>query len=360
MPSFEDEINDIRPDSHFRGITFSGFKKGDVRKGLIDSFIDSKIEPACYWSAELICAGHYSELWDIILFFYSKYIHLGNPKLAVLIDMRIQNFKEMIQNGYAGFEIKLRNNDKMRKLFCEIVCILCETERRHSFDEIIIKKEDLIITTLVDRLKAPTRKCSENVFQKEDPKDIFIAVNELCYHVSKESRNTIQACYWMEWIMEFDFMKKTKKEKFDCERRITMPVETKHQKDIVWIVWDIFFKEVENQNALTKKIMSSLLNLFCLRYTNTSYKKRKFIMYMAISLLTEPLNLTEEMLKETTKQTIAIVTSKIDFIYKQIKPNEVSPKTDYLFKDIKQNNLEKTIEKLEKMNSFGEKFIPQI
>jgi hypothetical protein len=71
-------------------------------------------------------------------------------------------------------------------------------------------------------------------------------------------------------------------------------------------------------------------------------------------------NLNEEIIREQQKEIVNSILKKIDTIYKQIKSNEETPGTDYLFKDVKASNLEKTIEKLEAMDNFGEKFLPRL
>jgi hypothetical protein len=54
-------INDIRSSADFRGITFSGYKKADVKKQLLLHLSNGRIEPSCYWSAEMVCASHFME-----------------------------------------------------------------------------------------------------------------------------------------------------------------------------------------------------------------------------------------------------------------------------------------------------------
>ena len=351
----ENQINDIRKISEFKGISFSNYQKKKVNKELLNSLYNSKIEPACYWSAELICSGNFTDLWEIIILYISKYIHLGNPKLPIYIEMRSQNFKETLCNGYLDNELAMRNNEKIRKLFSEVICVLCNSSKKHAFESIKIKsKEEFDITQMTNRLKAPNVSYAQNIFMKDDPKELFIAINEFSYHISSDSKNTISACYWIEWIMQFESICKSRKEKCMAERRDFPPVSTNFQTDVVWIIWDaILCESRKKNNDLLMKIQNAILSIFSIKYSPGCKRKRKYLIYFAISLLTETPNYKVAIIQNTGE--IDAITKKINVIYKQIKKNEKAPATNYLFSNLspQKSNLEKTIEKIEKINSIS-------
>ena len=351
----EYHINDIRKVNEFKGISFSNYQKNKVKKELLISIYNSKIEPATYWCAELICSGNFSDVWDIIILYISKYIHLGNPKLPIYIHMRFQNFKEILCNGYIGNELSMRNCDKIRKLFCEIICVLCNSSKKHSYESIKIKTNDEFdITQMTNRLKAPKVSYAEAIFKKDDPKELFIATNEFCYHISQESKNTVNACYWVEWIIQFESICKSRKEKCLCERRDFVQVAPQFQTDIIWIIWDaILFESRKKNNDLLLKILEALLGIFIIKYSPGCKRKRKYLIYFAISLLIENPNYNISIINNTDE--IDAITKKINIIYKQIKKNENAPQTDYLFANVnskQKSNLEKTIEKIEIFNTI--------
>ena len=294
------EINDIRKVSEFRGITFSKFQCSKVKTEFISCLSSSKIEAACYWGAEMICAGHFNILWECILLYISKYIHLGNPKLPIYIAMRFDVFKNILSNGYIDNEIRMRNNIKIRKIFAEIIGILCFSMKKHSFESIKIKKADEFnMTHMATRLKAPSVKYASDIFKEKDPKELYIAINELSYQISESSKNVVTARYWLEWILEYNVICKKKKEICRCERRTFPKVLDKYQMDSIWLVWDsILHESVKRQNTLISKILQSLLSMFCIKYTSGVARRRKFLVYFAIALLTEPCDMNRNYNKQ--------------------------------------------------------------
>jgi hypothetical protein len=147
-----------------------------------------------------------------------------------------------------------------------------------------------------------------------------------------------------------------KKQKCLGERRSTMPVDSKFQMDPIWIVWELILDQTRTQPALDPlipKIMQSLLKLYCLRYTDGVKKKRRYLIYFAICLLTEPVVMTQEIV--ANKDTVETVVKKIDTVYKQVKKNEIAPKMDYLSgaSGGAKSDLDKTIEKMDKLNSMN-------
>lgn len=349
----DNEINDKRIQKEFSKVSFSGYKKTEAKKELQKAILNSRVEPANYWACEMICAGHFLDLWEIIILITNKFIHYGNPKLPIYLDLRITEFKEILTNGYIGNELKMRNNGKIRRLFSEIISILVFSNKKHSYDVHKIQKTDFDLTEIKFRLKADNLSYGEKHFLKDDPKELFIAINELAYSINHKNinKNSSDACYWIDWILEFDKISKSKKQPLICETRSNIPVMSKFQTDIIWIIWNLFISESEKHPVIVKRITMNLLSLYCLHYSNVVKRKRRYILYFVISLLTEKINYNVPL--QTNITIIGQIKERIDMIYREIKKNEVKPETDYLFNNIKKSNLDKTIEKIDIMNNIG-------
>jgi hypothetical protein len=342
------EINDIRSPAQFRGVSFSKYKKTEVRKHFVEAMMKGKIEHACNWCAELICAGHYVDVWEVIFYYMAKHIHLGNPKIVIYLEMRYEVFRNIMGQGFYLSELEIRNNEKIRKLFAEIICTLTLSPKKPSFEPIKINRaEEFDMTQMTDRLKAPNMSFAEPIFKPKDPKEIFIAVNEFAYSIACENPNMISACYWIEWVIEFDQICKGRKQPCRCEKRNQFPVESKYQRDPIWMFWEtLFYYSSKRNNPLIEKTLGSLQRMFCVKYTTASCKKRRYMLYYAIGLLTEAISMNVDILPN--RQLLQTVVDQIDEVYKQIKKNEETPKTEYLFRGLeKQRSLEKSLMQME-------------
>jgi hypothetical protein len=351
----EYEINDIRHSNEFKCISFSGYKKISVRDAFMDNMMRGKIEPACYWCAELICSGHFSEIWDTILLFVGKYVHLGNPKIIIYLEKRYSIFKEIINNGKYLCEMHTRNDNNLRKLFAEIVCVLSVSNRCHCFD--VLKLDvlhDFDMIQIRDKLTAPSIEYCHPFFLKNDPIEFMVAINEFSYCISKVPADSVSACYWIEWIIQFDVVCKKKKEKCIAERRAYIPVEFKHQQDVIWIIWDALFHYGKLRGIFVEKILQSILQMFSVKYSSASTKKYKHLLYFAVGIVTEPTIIQIDLITDKDKPMIENVVEKINNIYSQIKKNECSPNTDYLFSSLNESktNFEKSIKKMEMLKTM--------
>jgi len=364
MNNSNTDIDDIR--EHFNNITFSNYQKSKVRKELTNCIYKNKIENTLYWCGELVCSGHFLDIWDIIILYYTKYIYTINPKLVIYLSMRFDNFKSILTNGYTENILRLRNNIKIRNIFSEILLILCFSKKNQTFEPYKLdKSEEFDLLNMSSRFKAPHIDYIKPIYQDEDPKELVIPVNEIIY--SLESEDLLNVYHWFEWILEYENKMSKDKKTFVCETRIYAPSGC--QKDIIWIIWDIIFyylkktdysiynkldkTTVKKQVNLKSQIINSLYNLFIIKYNPTTKRRRKLLIYVAFKFILTNIDINTPIISSSVKQQVEIVLEKNDNIYHEIKKNERSTNTGYLFKDVKKQNLEKTIEKLETMDNFN-------
>jgi hypothetical protein len=349
------EINDKRLSDDFKSVSFSGFKKTEVKHQLEENMRRGRVEPACYWCAELICAGHFLDIWEIIFHFMAKHIHLGNPAMPIYVEMRYRLFRNIVGQSIFLTELYTRNHGPIRQLFAEVICNLTLSNRKPSFETVKIKRaEEFDVTQMSEKLKATSVEYAATILKPKDPPELMIAVNEFCYNIHHTVNSMVNACYWIEWMLDFDVICNKQKLRTLCVPRLYVD-NPKLRMDIVWVIWDALLHECEQRkdamSEFRKKITRALLNLFLVKYTNATGRKRKYLLYFAVELLTEPIHHSVDLV--ANKDVLSTVVKHIDHVYRQIKKNEQVPNTDYLFDGLeRENNFQAMVARMDALESL--------
>ena len=301
-------IHDTR--TQFRTHTFSNFKKTKVLKELEKCIYYQKKEEAFYWTGELICSGHVLELWNLFLVVLCKYIHIHNPKLALYIDKKFIDFKEIANQSN---DLDLRNKEEIRTILFSITLILCESKRETVLQDLHFEfKFENVFTNL----KAPNVDYIKPYFKEGDPKEIFIPLNECAYHLI-ETKNRMDIFYWIDWMIQYDEVCIKKKKPLICVSRDFVTVKS---SNIIWILFELLLSFQEPE--ILYKVIQSLMRLFSIKYTPSINKKRKHILNLCVLLIiNDSVDFTTKIIENTS--VFIPIEENINLIFEQIKKNEI-------------------------------------
>jgi hypothetical protein len=219
--------------------------------------------------------------------------------------------RRSISTNYSDFE--LRNIQEVRVILFSITQILSECKKDTTLDTLkfVFKFEDVF-----QNLKAPNVDYVKPYFKEGDPKELFISLNEFVYHLT-ETKSKIDILYWIDWIIGYDEILQKNKKPIYCEERDFN--KTKHL-NIIWILFEIFFSFKEP--VILSRIIHSLFELFTIKYTPHSNRKKKYILnYCVMLIITDNIDYNKPLIENTGVFTH--LKDNIELIFSQIKKSEV-------------------------------------
>jgi len=284
-------ICDNREESSFKDITFSGFKRKDVYNSLYESMDKGKIEDACYWLTELFISGKIFDLFEKLMIYNSKIIHINNPNLPYFLFRKYRTFKKSINHiSDKGQYIHLRNTQSIRNMLFDIVSTLSTTTKTNKYDNYpkIKKDVDFQIYEIQNKLNATMNILPSTIIRFTDPEELKIIMNEFYFNLKNKNGGYDKCSYWLSWLIGWEKINKKKNIRYEIEQRDIKGVKSKYCKDCIWLIWETIFHELQERDDNIKKQIKSLYLLFIEDYTCGKKLSRLPYVYHSIGYLTLP------------------------------------------------------------------------
>ena len=231
------------------------------------------------------------------------------------------------------------------------------------------KKQSLFHPSfMMDRVSAPHANYY-TLKRAKDPEEWFVAMNELAYQLSEERLNMLEACFWIEWMLEYDSYCRTHSKEWASANAGSTKINkgasrsdwtdglvlSKYSQDMSWALWELLLEPSRfiPSDGVIMKLLKNAHVLFCVDYTTASCNKKRFWFYFAILLRTERIAVNnDKIIQEEYRELIQRVVQKSDEVYLELKNAEQRPATDYLMSGIREkSNREEMVNSLQAMQS---------
>jgi hypothetical protein len=296
------EITDPRTVVDFQKNTFCGHPRAHVIKVLNKNIQLGNADYACYWTLELLCSGLVHTLW--MTFFEAAAVHINraNPAVFTFLEAVFEKYAPL-EHAYSFADMtKIRNNPDVRRIVCEVAATLalCRKNKLPSLPT-IKPDHDFDPVTIHEHVNAPSTLYGKLVLRKDDPLPIAVPVNEFCYCLRQDVRDTGKALYWMAWVYAYcrEYKKQTKMPVVFANRSDEF-VGVSHGSHPVWIFWEAVRKQVTPH---ARPYIEAMYKMYCLRWAPTEAKARQGILLAAIVLVCEGISMDTT---PVTSQTLAV------------------------------------------------------
>ena len=287
------KINDDRSMKELVKKSFSGFKKTDVINAVLKAIEERKVENACFWACECILSGYPLNLWEKLINFSSKIIHINNPKLPFHLYRKNEVLINQVNLLKKDDLILLRNSQMVRNLLFDVISTLCTSSKTKRYDNLpkLDENEDFQFVNIQKRLFSTMNILPNKVIHFNDPDELRIICNEFYTLLKNKQFGYEKCCYWILWTIKWESMHKKNKTPWNIDPRNIKDIPKRYTDNIIWVFWELIIIEMElRQDDMITRQIKSLYLLFKNNFTNSKRLGKLFIIFNAIGYLTHDIS----------------------------------------------------------------------
>ena len=308
---------------------------------------------------EILSSCNFLLLWEIFFYIASNIINTSNIKILIFLNKKYLIFKEIInENNNETNILNLRNNNNIRNLFCDIIILLCVSDKQCMLDYNKMNIKDFSFDTLNTHLKAPNVNYVNDYFKDKDPKELYIILNEFVFNL--EENNTTECYKWIYIYINYYTKCKKNNNILICEIRDTLNIDKlplSLQSHPIWIIWSILIKK-SSKNKIINQYIEILLTFFKVQLSIGKIRSRLNLLFFSISIYTqrkskEIFNKPIVKNKEKFIELDTVARNSMNNIFKKIMENyKKNPEIFKPQKIDKNNKVSVSFEKLKLLDNF--------